>query len=223
MKRFRPLIQLLFLGIFVALMFGGKAQIWMGIIFISILLSGYFGRYYCGWVCPINTLIRPVVFIKQKLGLKEKEVPLILMSEKPRLLTFGLFLVGLSYTIYTISQGRKFPLPLIIIPLGLITAILISEKAWHRYLCPWGVLFSLTGRFAKLGLTVDTGCTSCTACVKVCPAEAITVAKKQLATVDSTHCLLCFDCQDNCPSAALHYRNPSKEISKKVKFPPSSH
>ncbi|MCK4259672.1 MAG: 4Fe-4S binding protein [Halanaerobiales bacterium] len=84
MTRLRLFIQIIFLGIFLFLMVTGKAQFWMGFIFISILLSTFFGRFYCGWACPINTLIRPVNWLKKKLGLQRKDVPSFLKSGKPR-------------------------------------------------------------------------------------------------------------------------------------------
>lgn len=216
MKKLRPIVQVVFLGAFLFSMYLGKAQFWMGLIFISIVLSGYLGRFYCGWICPINTLMRPISFISKKLGLQKKVVPSIFKSELPRRIVFGFFLIGLGYTIYTITQGRKFPLPLIIIPLGLLTTIFINEKTWHRYLCPWGVLFGVTGRFAKLGLEVN-GCTNCASCVKVCPGDAVALVKNQPAVVDTQHCLLCLDCQSSCPTNALSYTkrsNKDPEITK---------
>ena len=149
--------------------------------------------------------MRPIVWISKKTGLQKKAVPTWLKSEKPRWIAFSIFLVGLAYTIYTITQGRKFPLPLIIIPLGLATVFLVNERAWHRYLCPWGVLFSLTARFSKRGIKT-TGCTSCLICQKNCPGEAITVEKGKPAVIDPTHCLVCFDCKNACPSDAMTYR-----------------
>ncbi|MEL7658927.1 MAG: 4Fe-4S binding protein, partial [Bacillota bacterium] len=133
----RKTIQILFLALFILLMLINKAQIWMGFIFVSIILAKFFGRYYCGFACPINTLMRPASWLGRKLGTQKKQVPDLLKSQKPRWIAFGIFLLGLSYTIYTITQGRKFPLPLIIIPLGLLTTLFINERSWHRYLCPW--------------------------------------------------------------------------------------
>jgi polyferredoxin len=213
MARFRPFIQILFLGAFMVLMVLGKAQIWMGFIFLSIILSAFFGRYYCGWACPINTLIRSINWLGKKLGTQKKQVPGVFKSEKIRWGVFTLFLVGLAYTIYTISIGKKFPLPLIIIPLGLLTTLCINENTWHRYLCPWGVLFSLTGRFAKLGITASS-CYGCGICEKDCPGDAITVKDKK-AEVDATHCLLCFECHSVCPKDAMSYeKKPDKKSVK---------
>lgn len=203
--KLRAVIQIIFLAVFITLMVLGKAQIWMAFIFGSIILSSFFGRYYCGWACPINTLIRPANWIGKKLKTQKKDVPEIFKSQKIRWAAFALFLVGLGYTIYTITIGKKFPLPLIIIPLGLITTIFINEKTWHRYLCPWGVLFSLTGRFAKLSLKTH-NCYSCGICKKECPGEAITISKDKGAEIDPTHCLLCFECKGACPKDALSYK-----------------
>lgn len=202
--RNRKTIQILFLAGFVLLMVINKAQVWMGLIFVSIILATFFGRFYCGFACPINTLMRPVSWLGKKLGTQKKQVPELLRSQKPRWAAFGLFAVGLSYTIYTITQGRKFPLPLIIIPLGLVTTLFINERAWHRYLCPWGVLFSLTSKFSKHGIK-SRSCVSCRVCETQCPGDAITVEKGKAAVVDPTHCLLCFDCKKTCPTNAMFF------------------
>jgi ferredoxin-type protein NapH len=205
-KRIRPFVQISFFVVFLMLMLLGKAQLWMGFIFLSVILAAFRGRFYCGWACPINTLIRPVNWIKKKLGIKDKPISQILKSEKPRWIVFIMFLVGLGYTIYTITQGRKFPLPLIIIPLGLITTLFISEKAWHRYLCPWGVLFSLTARFSKYGMKQDK-CTKCSLCAKNCPGDAIVIDKQKGAVVDRKNCLLCFECKSTCPINSFNYKS----------------
>lgn len=204
-KTIRGISQILFLVIFIGLIIAGRAQIWMGFIFLSILLAALFGRFYCGWACPINTVMRPFVWISKKLGLQKKQIPEVLKSGKMRMAVFALFLVGLGYTIFTITQGRKFPLPLIIIPLGVITAFLINERSWHRYLCPWGVLFSVTAGFSKRGIKAESGCLSCSACERICPGDAIEVEKNSIATIDQKHCLLCLDCTIACPVKVLNY------------------
>lgn len=213
-SKIRPFIQVVFLAIFLALMILGKAQIWMGFIFLSVILSAFFGRYYCGFACPINTLIRPINWIGKKLGLQKKEVPKIFKSEKIRFGLFAIFLVGLGYTIYTITIGQKFPLPVFIITLGLIVTLFINEKTWHRYLCPWGVLFSLTGRFSKLGI-VSKGCSTCGICDTTCPGDAIEIDENKGAVVNPKHCLLCFECTSACPINAMSYGKTSNKSESK--------
>lgn len=213
----RRFIQVLFLGVFLLLMVFNKAQLWMGFIFLSIILATYFGRFYCGFACPINTLMQPISWMGKKFGMQKKEVPEFFKSQKPRWVAFGLFLIGLGYTIYTITQGRKFPLPLIIIPLGLLTTFFVNEKSWHRYLCPWGVLFSLTSKFSKFGIKSN-GCTSCGLCKTNCPGDAITVEKGNKAVVDNTHCLLCFECTKICPTKSMSYENKHKIQTEKSSY-----
>lgn len=210
-RTIRGIVQIIFLIMFIFLMFTGKAQLWMGLIFLSIIFAAFFGRFYCGWICPINTAMRPFVWVGKKLGLQRKQIPGVLKSGKIRMVVFGLFLIGLGYTIYTITQGRKFPLPLIIIPLGVITALFINERSWHRYLCPWGVLFSITARFSKRGIKTGNGCIGCSTCGHICPGDAIKVEKGAKALVDTAHCLLCLDCTAACPVKALNYTDLNKK------------
>ena len=98
-KVIRGLIQILFLAVFLILMFAGKAQFWMGFILLSITLATFSGRLYCGWACPINTVMRPFVWISKKLGLQRKQGPEVLKSGRFRMAVFVLFLVVLGYTI----------------------------------------------------------------------------------------------------------------------------
>lgn len=51
------IFQLIFLGVFVMLIKLGKLQLWFAIFLISIIATPLFGRFYCGWLCPINTLM----------------------------------------------------------------------------------------------------------------------------------------------------------------------
>jgi len=163
----RLLIQWIVLVFFVILLILRKPQIWMGFVFLSVLLASIFGRFYCRWACPINTLIRPIAWLGKKIGLQRESIPIALKSEKPKWILFFLFLVGLGYTAFSIIQGNPFPLPLIVIPLGLLTTLFINEKSWHRFLCPWGVLFSFTVGFAKKH-PKQANCDSCSTCVTDC-------------------------------------------------------
>lgn len=83
------------------------------------------------------------VWISKKLGLQRKQTPEVLKSGKIRVVVFALFLVGLGYTIYTITQGRKFPLPLIIIPLGVITAFFLLMKGYGTVIFVPGAYYSV--------------------------------------------------------------------------------
>jgi len=205
-SKIRPFIQVLFFITFLLAFINGQTQFWMAFVFLSIILAGIFGRYYCGFICPINTIIHPIQVLKDKAGFSNKNIPNFLKSEKPRLLLFVLFVIGLGITINAMIKGLKFPLPIIIISIGILTTLFINENSWHRYLCPWGFLLSITGSFSKYGLKVNEKCISCKICEKACPAEAVKVENKEKAELFKKHCLLCFKCKKKCPTKAIHYK-----------------
>jgi len=203
-QKLRFISQLFFLGVFLLLTFNNKGQIWMGVIFLSVALTVIFGRYYCGWMCPIHTLIRPTRWLSQGLKITKITIPDSVKKSYMRWVVMAVFLPALGYTIYTITQGKKFPLPVFIIGLGMLTTFFINEKTWHRYLCPWGILLSATGKLSRFGL-VAAGCTNCGTCVKNCPTETVTLNKKR-AEITSQYCLLCLKCKTTCPVQAIRYR-----------------
>jgi len=207
-QKVRFICQLFFLGVFLLLTFNNKGQIWMGVIFASIALAAIFGRYYCGWMCPIHTLIRPTRWLSRKLKMTKKNIPDLVQASYIRWLVMLAFLPALGYTIYTITQGKKFPLPVFIIGLGVLTTFFMNEKTWHRYLCPWGILLSATGKFSRFRLAAS-GCTTCGACVKNCPTETVTLIKKK-AKITSQYCLLCLQCQTACPVQAIRYQGQNR-------------
>lgn len=202
-KRF--ISQIIFFVIFIVLMITNKAQIWMAFLFLSIGLAAFFGRYYCGFICPIYTMIRVGNLIGRALGTQKKEIPKFFKLKGLRTTILIIFLGALGYTIYTMTRGEKFPLPIFIIALGVIVTIFVNENTWHRYLCPWGILLSFTAKFTKRNLNVSQkGCISCRKCYNICPAEAI--AFKEKAEIMPRYCLLCYKCHDICPVEVIRYK-----------------
>jgi polyferredoxin len=201
MQKIRKGIQFLFLLIFFTLIILEKNKIWMGIVLLFLIGSFFFGRFYCEWVCPINTIITPIDKIKRKLGFKNKEIKAFFKNELLRYSLFILFIIGFVFKIMLMKQGKNFPLPLIIIGLGLFATIIFDARTWHRYLCPWGMLFSLTARFSRMQIKKTNKCINCKKCEKICPGVAI----DENLNIDKKNCLLCFECSDSCPVKAIKY------------------
>lgn len=203
-------VQILFLVLFVLLWRLGRIQVWMGLILGSLLLGAVFGRFYCGWVCPIHTLMRPVEWVKARLGSKALPVPGWARSP---FLKYGLFTVMLIAMVLTTRRGVKLPVMLLLIPPALLFTLFYHSALWHRYLCPFGTLFGLTTRWAPFRLRVAKAkCSSCSLCTRVCPAEAVSLAgKKEAAIIDPRYCLVCLACKDRCPQSAIAYTSEQKE------------
>lgn len=196
-------IQVLFLALFIVLAVIGKIQIWMFIFVLSALASLVFSRLYCGWICPINTTLKPLTWAKKKLHIKGFKVPGFLKKVWVRILMLALFLGILAFTIKT---GKKLPVLPISVALGFTLTLFFPEELWHRYLCPYGTILSLPSRKAKFGMKIDEEtCIKCGKCMKACPAAAIAKEGKQYSIIKND-CLVCRACAEVCPVDAIPYR-----------------
>jgi len=89
----------------------------------------------------------------------------------------------------------------------LIVGSVFVRDLWCRYLCPYGALVGVLGRFAPLKITRDPElCTDCESCTKVCPARLQVHTMQRVASVE---CTSCQDCVVSCPvSQCLTVRPP---------------
>jgi len=80
-----------------------------------------------------------------------------------------------------------------------LTGCVFLYRAFCRFLCPLGALYSLLSRLALLGVRVDeTRCTDCGACVRAC--------RMDIRAVGDGECIHCGDCIDLCPARAISFR-----------------
>ena len=89
---------------------------------------------------------------------------------------------------------------LFILKSSLLGAILIAcvfcFRAFCRFLCPLGAIYSLFNRFCLVGVRVDPDrCTGCGACVRNC--------KMDIRHVGDRECIHCGKCMECCPEKAI--------------------
>lgn len=205
MKYIITTIRLLFLALFLFLVLNGKMMLWLGLFVVSLVLALIFGRVYCGYACPMNTLMIPTEWISKKLKLQTDKSPKWLHSGKFAWISL---MGSVLFTIFArkILQ-RNIPILIIWLAVSVLVTIRYKPAVFHNLICPFGVLQKFFGRFAILSTNVNkTGCIGCKLCEKVCPTEAIVVkAEDKKADINTSLCLQCTNCQQVCPKDTIPY------------------
>lgn len=66
MKYPATIVRFIFLGLFIYIIMSGKMMFWLGIFAISLIIGIFSARVYCGYVCPMNTLMLPTEWLSKK-------------------------------------------------------------------------------------------------------------------------------------------------------------
>lgn len=201
MSKWRKAVQALFLVVFIALIAAGNNQVWLGLFLLGVLLAMFVGRIYCGWICPINTVIELIIRITKEVGIKRLGVPEVI--KKP-VFRYGMLAAFIAVMFLVLVSGKKIPVFALLLLLGMGLSIFYHEGLWHRYLCPYGTILTAASSLTKHSLKIDPElCKACGRCTKVCPGEAVIRCETYL--IDKGLCLQCLECITNCPRKAIHY------------------
>ncbi len=190
-----------------------------------IVLTLFFGRIFCGWICPFGTLHQ---FISNLFHYKSKNIKINLYKKIYKIKYFILIFFLISALLSLNLEGFLEPLSLMyrslatgIFPIltsnfiqanyshawfmGIFFLILLSlnfifPRFWCRVLCPLGALFGLLSFSPLFKINKKEGCTNCLKCLKNCQGG------------DEPHkehyhreCIVCLNCIDPCPENVLSY------------------
>ena len=212
MKYIASIIRIVFLALFLFLLLNGKVMLWLALFAISLIVALFFGRVYCGYICPMNTLMIPTHWISKKLKMKTLDAP--------RWLKNGYFSwITLVISIATMIIFKKiFHINLPILPFWLILSVLITLKykpsVFHNLICPFGALQRAFGRLSIFSKSVNNDlCVGCGLCENACATDAIHIKgtdKNKKAIINPALCLQCTSCQNVCPKSAINYIKKQK-------------
>ncbi|NBJ17030.1 MAG: 4Fe-4S binding protein [Dehalobacter sp. 4CP] len=212
MKYLDNIIRILFLGLFLYLLANGKIMLWLALFAISLIASLVFGMVYCGYVCPMNTLMNPVAWLSKKLNFQTTRTPKWLKNGY-----FAWVAVIVSIAAMLLSN-RILNINLPILPIWLVISVLVTLRykpaVFHNLVCPFGALQRLFGRYARLSAKINNdSCIRCRLCEKACPAGAITISEEnRKAFINTALCHQCTKCRQVCFKGAIRYTN-TKESS----------
>lgn len=206
MKYAINIIRILFLMLFIILLVNGKMMLWLALFAASLLVALLFGRIYCGYICPMNTLMIPIEWLSKKLKIQTKK--------SPKWLKNGYFTwISLIISIAAMLLSKRFlQINLPILPIWLFLSLLVTlrykPEVFHNLICPFASLQKAFGRFALFSERVNKDkCIGCKLCEKVCPSQAVTVnTNENKAEINTALCLQCTSCSQACPEDAISYR-----------------
>jgi len=184
-----------------------------------IIMTIFFGRVLCGFVCPLGTLQELISQINFKSDVKAQEknkFHIETSSQKASLVRrFFLLILILLASIWSIQILQIFNPNLgfwyfinfftftFIFPLiGLVVVSIISifiYRPFCRYICPAGAVTSLCSRVTRRKYRRTKDCDDCGLCEKICPTqEGSTNSKKN-------ECYYCNRCIEVCPKDAIEF------------------
>jgi len=187
-----------------------------------------FGRFFCGFVCPLGTIldVGDPLILKNKAKLLAKNGKyLILLFLIISALIGGSFLhffdplvilerslTLIFYPMVTYFLGPFTNLGVIIYTETIIAFIIfaaiiglefIVPRFWCRNLCPLGGMLAVLSKFSLLKFLFSKNCTQCGICEDICPTGAINFATEK---IDSAECIDCLRCQYECPTKTIRYK-----------------
>jgi polyferredoxin len=187
------------------------------------LFSLFFGRAFCGWICPGGGLQECCRLVTDK-PVKGKRVKLIkYFIWAPWLITiiFGFITAGGIKRIdffYNTDQGisvtgvQGYMIYLIVIALFVVLALTVGRHGACHVVC-WISPFMVIGTkikdkigYPSLRLKADSAkCVNCGKCTKVCP-MSLDVAKMVKGNqMQNSECILCATCIDSCKKGAIKF------------------
>jgi len=204
----------------------------IGAPLLLIALTLILGRFFCGWVCPLGTvldLIRPIAFWQKSKLAGKLGLPLFPTNSSSPLRYYVLIalvvggilsiqalgvldpLVIFHRTATTLTTNalilqqpalRMYLAMLSLVLTGILILELWQPRFWCRHLCPLGALLSLFSRWSLLNRRVSELCNECGECRRYCPMRAI---PKEGHDTDYAACHLCLGCQSACPRGAITF------------------
>jgi ferredoxin-type protein NapH len=203
----RIITEVLSLVLIVVLVMNGKLQLWFGVFAVGVIVSVFAGRFFCGWICPMGTLFRPIGWLYKKIGIKRIKTPEFFKKNWVRV---GFLILFVAAMILTKVLKLHVNILFYIIAFSVVLTLFFTEDLWHHHLCPFGTILSVSSKFSKKGISIDeNSCIACGKCQKVCPSQSIVTLESKKRENKANECLMCYKCQDVCPANTCNYEKLS--------------
>jgi polyferredoxin len=190
---------------------------------LLFILALYFGRAFCGWVCPAAGMQEWSFSIKNdkaKGGRLNWIKYFIWVPWLGAIIALTIFAGGytkinifhlIDYGI-SVSQPLDFIMYFIVVGIILLLSLTAGKRAFCHYGC-WIAPFMVIGdkikgflRLPSLHLKAESArCTRCHICNERCPMSLPVEDMVQSGSMKNSECVLCGHCVDTCPANAIAY------------------
>ncbi|MHB8898215.1 MAG: 4Fe-4S binding protein [Thermoguttaceae bacterium] len=210
------------------------SRAWVGSLAVAgvvLLLSLFVPRGFCGYVCPLGTVIDlfdwSIGRRSRRLNVSGKgwyvHLKYYLLVAVLAAAALGVLLSGYVSAIPVVTRAAAFLLTPLetglarswhqvpsmhagqAFSLGLFAAVLalgfLAPRFWCRHVCPTGALFSLANCLRLSERKVAHSCVGCGRCTEVCPFDAI----KHDFTTRTGDCAFCQTCGGVCRVSAIQF------------------
>jgi polyferredoxin len=204
---------------------GDMLWVILGAGIFVLTFSFVFGRAFCGWICPLGTVldwIRSLAFwqknIQNRPSARNSRIRFLILAGVIAASFVSIQFLGwfdpliifnrsMSAIISNILNFDSFSLRLLPFSISIFFVIIIAleifrPRFWCRNLCPFGALISLPAHFSLFNRRVTNACTYCGDCRKVCSMNAIGTEPHETRYSDCTFCL---DCESACPNQGIQF------------------
>lgn len=184
---------------------GASLQVAAFGLLLMLLLSLVFGRIFCGHLCPAGAIQELASLVPlPKFGQNLKQI-----SGGVRAVVFVVVLAaafGWSIGIIDYFGLQEFfsldvTSVFFYVFLGLLLLSMVVYRPFCRFICPYGLLLSLTAAVSAFKFRRTEKCIQCGCCERVCPVNEAKVGDRK------SECYMCGRCVEVCPvEGALVYR-----------------
>lgn len=192
------------------------------VIFILMFIGSlFFGRAWCGWLCPaggIQELCYPINDSKAGGGRGAWSkwvfwipwfslvIILLVIAGGPQ----GVSMFHLTEGIISVDEPMKYIMYYIALAMFLLPAVIIGRRAGCHHVC-WMAPFMIIGRrirnaigWSSLQLEPNVDlCTNCKTCTRNCPMSLDVNEMVQQGLTEHSECILCGTCADVCPQKVI--------------------
>jgi polyferredoxin len=209
LRRLRQIVQTVFLAAFAFLLvkalFGRVLGSYVPLLVLTLftlILTLVLGRVWCGWVCPMGTVLywtrfKGALERGERLSGRWWAVKYVLLLPILAAALLGLVPPVLDWMgENAVASGTG-----IILLLGASVGLnYLADLFWCRYLCPLGGALALLSRISPMRRTVRVHCNDCSVCVDACPMGCVD-PRRGFAN-DPGGCTVCIDCLPACTSSS---------------------